>query len=384
MTITSFALNEGFEELESHIYTYFVTDLRNNSILAELPLQNVNYENKLSGVGDASADIKINAETSELSVRSTVAPGKTGLYIMRDGQPVWGGIVWKRQYSPSGRTVNITAKTFESYFDHRFQDMTMYWANTDQLDIARWLVTENGSAAALDIDVSTATSTRFRERAMFWYEYKTTANELFDLANLIDGFDTNVVLFKKDDGSIGRRLEFWYPYAGISKQDTTIMFDYPGSIKDFTLTEDAESGGNMVYAIGAGEGTELITTLSTDTDELAQGWPKLQTSRSYTSVVRPSTLQGHSDADLAQLSIPVTVLELDVHPNRDPVFGSYGLGDWARIHLEDDYLNPAVDMYARITGIKVGVDTATGIESISVTLGGQEMRVEDTGLSDLE
>lgn len=383
MTIETFALNEGFQELESHIYTYWFTDLRTNRVIAELPMQNINYENKLSAIGDASGTIKINPETSRLNIRAATAPCKTGMYILRDGQPVWGGIVFKRSYGSENRSVNITAKTFESYFDHRFQTQTKYWANEDQLNIARWLLTNNGSAAAMNIEVSNAVSTRFRERAMFYYEFKTTGNELFDLSNLIDGFDLNVSLYLANDGSIGRKFDFFYPYAGVSKQNTTLLFDYPGAIDNFTLNEDGEGAGNRVFAIGAGEGTEQVVTVSEDEDELAAGWPPMETSRAYKSVVRPSTLQQHSDADLGRLNVPVTVLDMDIAPNKDPVFGSYGLGDWARVRLEDDYLTPAVDMYARITAIKVAVDTATGIEKVSLTCGGDEMRVEDEGLDEL-
>lgn len=382
MTIPTFAANAGFQDLESHIYTYLFTDLRTNRVLAELPMQNVNYENKLSGIGDASGSLKINPETRRLNIRPATSGGKTGWYILRDGQPVWGGIVWKRQYSSDNRTVSITGKTFESYFNKRFQNQTKYFANNDQLDIARWLVTNNGSAQAILVDVSSAASTRLRERAMFYYEFKTTGNELFDLANLIDGFDLNVVLGLDTDGSIYRKLEFWYPYAGVSKQNTTLLFDYPGVIANFTLTEDAEAGGNEIWALGTGEGTEQVTTVSRDNDEINAGWPLLQESRSYKTVVKPSTLQQHSDADLARLNIPVTVLEMQIKPNQDPVFGSYGLGDWARIRLEDDFLTPSVDMYARITAIKVAVDTTSGIEQITLTCGGDEMRVEDEGLGD--
>src|SRR6478736_2974960 len=98
MTIETFAVNEGFQDLESHIYTYWFTDLRSNKVIAELPMQNVNYENKLSAIGDASGSIKINPETARLNIRSATSPGKTAMYILRDGQPVWGGIVWKRNY----------------------------------------------------------------------------------------------------------------------------------------------------------------------------------------------------------------------------------------------------------------------------------------------
>src|SRR5690606_34223265 len=241
--------------------------------------------------GGADYDVQADRSFPTFNVREVTTPGRYGLYIMRNGIPVWGGMIWKRQYdsSESGGTMTLSGKTFESYFYHRFQRQTKYWANEDQLEIARWLVTSNGSAAALSIEVDDATSTRFRERTMFGYEFKTTGEELEQLANLIDGFDWNVVVGLDSNQRPTRKLTFYYPEAGVRRDKTSLQFEYPGVIKSFTMTDDAESGGNYIWAIGAGEGSEMLFESSSDYGQLSNGWPMLEASRSHKSVLRPST-----------------------------------------------------------------------------------------------
>lgn len=360
-------------QLSSHSYTYLLTDLRTNTVTAELPLQSVSYENKLSAVGDASGSIVMNDETILLDTKTATTPGKSGLYILRNNIPVWGGIIWKRNYDSSSRVLQISANTFESYFEHRFQLQTKSWGNTEQLDIARWLVTSNGAAQSVLMDVSGAVSGVRRDRNMFSYEFKTTGTELSQLAQLINGFDYNVIIGKADNGNLTRRLEFYYPDAGVSRDATALLFDFPGSIKNFTLNESASDGGNTVWAIGSGEGTSQISAVALDDPEIAGGWPKIETSRSYKSVSQPSTLQSHADSDRDRLRIPISIFEVTVDSRVDPVFGSYSLGDWARFRMEDIFMSPPLDTHARITGIKVDIDNASGLENVSLTLGGGEV-----------
>lgn len=404
-------------------YSYFLTDLRTNNIVGELDFQNVSYSNILSGIGDFSGTLPINRDTLSFitppdvdpdanpyidqtrptyDVRSVTVPGRYGLYVYREGEPVWGGILWKRQRSSgeTGGSLVCTAKTFESYFYHRFQRTTKYWADEDQLEIARWLVESNGSAAALDIAIDQTTSTRRRERTMFGYEYKTTGEELEQLANLIDGFDWNIEIGLDENESPTRTLRFYYPQAGVPRNKTTLQFNYPGVIKSYTMTDDSETGGNYIWAIGAGEGTEMIVESAADYPQLAQGWPKLETMRSYKSVLRPSTLLEHANQALNQMNTPTTVFEVDIRGDLSPLYGTYSLGDWAKFRFQDYYFFesgvdqdpysadlgllgpdsekiPVYERMARITGINVSVDTTSGIENISLELGGDELAGEE-------
>lgn len=403
-------------------YSYYITDLRTNEIIGELDFQNVSYSTVLSGIGDFSGTLSVNRDTLSftktmsgdgstnpmidrsfptMSLREITTPGRCGIYVFRNEKPVWGGILWKRQFNASDGKINITGKTFESYFYHRFQRTTKYWSNEDQLEIARWLVTSNGSAAALHIDVDTATSPRYRERTMFGYEFKTTGEELEQLANLIDGFDWNVIIGLDSIQNPTRKLTFYYPEAGVTREKTSLLFEFPGVIKNFTMTDDSESGGNFIWAIGAGEGTEMVIESASDYGQLAEGWPMLEASRSYKSVLRPSTLQGHATAGLNKLNSPITVFEVEIRGDLDPLFGTYSLGDWARFRFKHLYFyekgtntapyfnewtgeweengvvivydEPMYDRMARITGIKVSVDNNSGVETINLDLGGDEL-----------
>jgi hypothetical protein len=260
----------------------------------------------------------------------------------------------------------------------------MYWSHTDQLDMARWLVTSNGSAAALGINVSNATSSRFRERTMWGYEFKTTGLELEQLSNLQDGFDWNVEVGRDSTtGEMTRSLQFYYPAKGAERDTTQLLFEYPGAIYDFTITDDADNSAISLWAIGAGEASDQITANSQDYPQIVTGWPLIELTRSYKSVYYIDTLQGHADADLQLLKTAVSLFEVTINPNLQPQLGTYGVGDWARFKMQDDFLTPGINAYARITEISVTVDGATGIETVTLTLGGNQASADTSNVTDI-
>ncbi len=68
---------------------------------------------------------------------------------------------------------------------------------------------------------------------------------------------------------------------------------------------------------------------------------------------------------------------MTVNAQAEPALGSYTVGDWARFRLEDEFITPAIDQYARITGITVTVDDSTGLESVKIVLGGEEVSSDE-------
>jgi hypothetical protein len=100
-------------------YRYFVTNLVTNEILAEIPFKGVSYERVLTGAGTFSANIVSSPETASLSLYESTMPGRTGIYAVRDGVCVWGGIIWSRSYNVNERVIQISASEFTSYFHHR-------------------------------------------------------------------------------------------------------------------------------------------------------------------------------------------------------------------------------------------------------------------------
>jgi hypothetical protein len=100
-------------------YRYIVTDLLTNQILAEIPFTGVSYERALKAAGRFQGNISINLDTKSLDLYNSTMPGKTGLYVMRNDECVWGGIIWSREYSVTGQEISVSASEFTSYLHHR-------------------------------------------------------------------------------------------------------------------------------------------------------------------------------------------------------------------------------------------------------------------------
>ena len=101
-------------------YRYFTTDLLTNELLAEIPFQGVNYSRALRRAGEFGGSIPVIDDTLHLDLYNSTMPGRTALYVMRNDECVWGGIIWSREYDPIDRTLSVSAAEFISYFYHRF------------------------------------------------------------------------------------------------------------------------------------------------------------------------------------------------------------------------------------------------------------------------
>jgi hypothetical protein len=106
-------------------YRYFTTDLLSNTILAEIPFKGVSYERSIKTAGAFSGSIPVipstggAAGTESMNLYDSTMPGKTALYVMRDDECVWGGIIWTRSYDVITRNLTVNASEFQSYLHHR-------------------------------------------------------------------------------------------------------------------------------------------------------------------------------------------------------------------------------------------------------------------------
>lgn len=347
-------------------YHYLPFDLNTNTQLGEIPLEEVSYSHKLSDAGTASFSFPVTPSMLKQQIKQSSIPGKTGLYIIRDNQIVWGGIIWKRMYDSTSRRVRIEAGSFESYFDHRFQSNVLGFEDVDQMTIARTLALQ--AADEMHIDVDPATSGVNRYYNAFYYDFKTIGGEIDSLASLWDGFDWNVRVYLDETGVVRRRLVWGFPNLGVSAEDTEFLFEYPGNIRTFDVVADADKAGNRLWAIGGGQGLDQIQYEAIDMDQLSAGWPLLETTTSYKDVFDPPRLQARSIQDLERLRPPVTILDVEVDPFSDPILGTYNPGDWARFIIEDHWNNPGIDIKRRIVGYNVSVSATSPLDRVSLQI----------------
>lgn len=100
-------------------YRYFVVDFLSNQVIAELPFKSVSYERSLNAAGPFSGSIPVIDKTMAFNLYESTMPGKTALYVVRNNQCVWGGMIWSRAYSLESRELSVNASEFSSYLYHR-------------------------------------------------------------------------------------------------------------------------------------------------------------------------------------------------------------------------------------------------------------------------
>jgi len=141
-------------------YRYLFADLLTNDILAELPLTGVSFTQQLNQAGALQGHLLLSGmATAEFNVNASTIPGRTGLYVDRNGILIWGGVIWGRTYSSADQTLNLMAREFESYFERRRITTTIDFTNIDQLVIARTIMNTAQTPPEGDIGVIVGTET---------------------------------------------------------------------------------------------------------------------------------------------------------------------------------------------------------------------------------
>lgn len=110
-------------------YRYYVADILTNTVIAEIPFTGVSFERALSKAGSFSGQIPVIDATKHLNLYESTMPGKTALYVLRNGVCVWGGIIWSRSYSPSSKTLTVDGQEWISYLYHRAVWQTLYYGS---------------------------------------------------------------------------------------------------------------------------------------------------------------------------------------------------------------------------------------------------------------
>lgn len=100
-------------------YRYILTDTLTDEVIAEIPFVDVSYTTALNEAGSFSGSFPVTPETSVQELYENTLPGKTSLYILRNGVCVWGGILSARSYDVKEKILDVTADEFLSYLDRR-------------------------------------------------------------------------------------------------------------------------------------------------------------------------------------------------------------------------------------------------------------------------
>lgn len=360
-------------------YRYLFADLVTNQILAELPLTGVSFTQQLNTSGTFTGHLLLSGiQAASLNVSTGTVPGRTAVYVDRNGVLVWGGVLWSREYSSTSQTLSFQAREFMSYFERRRITATTAFTNADQLQIAQSIMSTSQGVPSGNIGLlynqdpgSTSTSGVLVSRTYYGYELKTVYSAIQDLSKQTTGFDFEISVYYDGTGTPTKSFNTYYPRAGTAYSNTSLkvpVFELPsGNIVEYTYPEDASIAANTVYVLGAGSNEGKLLVAASDTTKLSTGWPLLEDQANYSDITDTTMLSSLAVGQINAVSYPPTTIKMVAPPYQDPVFGTYELGDDVRLRILDNRFPTGLDGVYRIVALNVtaGED---GPERITLTL----------------
>lgn len=360
-------------------YRYLFADLLTNQILAELPLTGVSFNQQLNSVGSFTGHLLLSGvNATTLNVDSGTTPGRTVIYVDRNGVLVWGGIIWLREYNSTTQTLTFQAREFLSYYERRRITATVAYTNIDQLQIAQATMSDSAGVPNGNIGLlynqdsgSTTVSGVLVSRTYYSYELKTVLNAIQDLSKQNTGFDFEISVYYDGDGNPAKSFNTYYPRAGIAYSSTSLdapVFELPsGNIVEYTYPEDASVAANTVYIVGAGSNEGKLIGAASDTTKLSTGWALLEDTGNYSDITDATVLTNLAIGQVTAVSYPPTTLKVIAPPFVNPEFGTYEIGDDVRIRLTDNRFPTGLDSIYRLVALEV-LPGENGPERVTLTL----------------
>jgi len=327
------------------------------------------------GVLAASAAGTRATTTSAVSVvnRENIDPGRTAIYLDRDGVLTFGGILWDAK--PNGGSLDISCAGFSSYLFKRIllsdRNYTGNTAASDQAQIVHDLVAlAMVGAGNIGIIVPTVTLTgRRRARAWFGYEGNFMGEIISDLSDVIDGFDWGVVAEYDSSMLPSKTLRVWYPQRGRASGviwrfgEGDSGYQAGTSLAAFEQPLSAGGMANQIVASGAGDGAAVLRAVVTDSNSLLS-YPLYQDRIARKTVTVLDTLVDHGSAELGRTASPGQVATATLRPGHpDTDAGAWELGDVVTVQGSNGWQQ--IDSLFRIVGYATEYGTK---EQTTVTL----------------
>ncbi|MGY1440165.1 hypothetical protein [Streptomyces reniochalinae] len=177
-------------------YEVVHADPRTGRVRAVLPAASISYTDTLNADGAATVVMPLYAPEAD---PVTLSPISSALVILRNGEPVWGGLVWTLSADLSAQTLTLNASGWHSYYKCR-AFTTGYNGKGDQGTLLRaWIdaCAENG----IGTDTSyITTSGRIRSRTWTRSEFKVVAEAIQELAEEDGGFNFRYATYWAEPG----------------------------------------------------------------------------------------------------------------------------------------------------------------------------------------
>lgn len=358
-------------------YRYLFADLLSNEINLELPLYGVTFSRIINDAGNATCSFALDSTGYDnADVLDGTIPGRTALYIDRDGQLIWGGILWSRTYQAQAKVLSWTAQSFESFFNKQVIEVDLNYTAIDQREILVDLVNHMQAKTAADIHIQTPTgwdtpATAFRTVTFKEYSAWTYKKAIEYMVEFDEGFDYTIDVQYGPENEPQKVLRTDQT-LGAPVQTTQLVFRYPGNIRNYYYPENASRAAVTTIGIGAGTDELRLKSKVLGVDQIHNGWPNLINIYQNDDVSVQATLDSQTLQANNLKRVPITVPTFQLGDPDDQEVGTWGMGDYAKFEILDPRFPDGIELTARIIGWDVTPSGTGGIEDVKLVIENEE------------
>ncbi|WP_371800888.1 hypothetical protein OHA38_20430 [Streptomyces sp. NBC_01732] len=348
----------------SAAYSVVQTDLKTGVVVTVLPVTGITFTHSLNAAGSASVGIPLFAPEAD---PNSLSPGVSGLVILRDGSPVWGGILWTASADIASGTLTLNASGYHSHYQGR--NFVNGWTakSLEQSNILKaWFSYFNADNGIGTDATGIAATGHLRTTEWTRYELKNAAEAVEELADNIGGFNFRYVPYWVTAGKkVGHRF-------AISSRTGTApahSLTHRANCNVTGVSYDSTALCTVAYATGAdkGNGEKLVGIF--ENASLAARMPEKVMVGSYQDVKETLTLQDKAQATINAGAVPVAIPELTLYPDMfSPL--DFVPGDYAAVDVDAGYV-ALYDEFV-VTECATTID-ANGTETIKLALASKEL-----------
>lgn len=357
-------------------YRYYAADLLTGNVLGDIDPFGVFLSKHKNRPGQFTGNIKLTGDTVDDAIRlSCTIPGRTALYMERNGTLIWGGILWNRMWSTQGKSLQLGARTFESVFEHAVLESHFIQQKIAQETILQNLLTQIQAQAGCNFGITIAslpTTGRNRTVLIPDYEYHFAMDALNQLIDVDEGLEISIdVTASATPDRPNKVMRVGYPKLGAA--NANLFFDYPGNVTDYWIPESAAEGGVKFAALGYGSGNKIARATAVLQDLLDAGWPAWWVVKNYSSIADVGILQDKVMQDSIDSRIPKATPTFDLHPEYASFDGWNNIGDTFNVAIKDYRYPNGFNMTSRMIGWELTPASSDSAEQVKLLVEGNDL-----------
>lgn len=320
-------------------FSYVFGDVLTGQVIAEIPLYGVSMTRGF-GMGEFRGSFQLDQTgMSNRDLINATQEGRCYLVCERENEAIWGGFVKTRTYQGQAKSYQLFALAWEHYPEYRFMRRdAIDYVNAEQLTIFidLWSIMMSDDPNSIQFTLPTTAVTVTKNLSAKGFEFVYYRELMDQLANADDGFDWTVDIARVEN-VYSKSLRIGYPTLGASNP---VDFDYPGQIVNYWHNGSMADRGTHFYGVGAGEGSTMLTQEVIHSDLISSGFPRYDQYVSLKSISDPTILAGLTTQRAIVKKPGIPTLTVELKADQLPQFGSYGLGDAARVNFTGDPRHP--------------------------------------------